>query len=230
MKHTKMVLVGGWALVLFAILFVGITMAVNALAQAQVPLYNMEKHQLFQVTAGNTAIRFFLTIYALLPLLLIPGAVGAYYLFIEKHEANMRVGMYFATIGAFALTISLLMIPSLNWHLTAYIPTLQTDLQATMIIFLKAIHSYFGLFIGDLLGLGCIFIWFLIASFVIFYDDSLPRAVGIVQLIIALICIAILSLRDAGWLPDLYNNIQIAGLMALWLFIFGIAMISLHKD
>lgn len=228
-QHTKMVLVGGWSLVLFAILFVGVTMIVNALAQVQVPLYNMEKHQLFQVTAGNAPIRFFLTIYALLPLLIIPGAVGAYYLFSEKHGAHMRVGMYFATMGAFALTISLLMIPSLNWHLTAYIPTLPEELQATMIIFLKSIHSYFGLFIGDLLGLGCIFVWFLIASSVIFYDNSLPRAVGVVQLIIAIIAMVVLGLRDAGLMPDLYNNVQVAGLMALWFFIYGIAMISLHR-
>jgi len=230
MRHTKMVLVGGWCLVLFAILFVGITLVVNALAQAQTMLYNLEKHQLFEVTAGTPTIRFLLSFYAVLPLLLIPGSVGAFYLFNEKHGANMRVGMYFATLGAFALSLSLLMIPSLNWHLTTYIPTLPQELQAAMVIILQAVHSYFGIFIGDLLGLGCLFVWFLITSFVILHDNSLPRAVGIIQLIITVLAIFILCLRDSGLLPSIYNNIQVAGLMDLWIFIFGISMISLHKD
>lgn len=230
MKHTKMVLVGGWCLVLFSILFVGITLIINALAQSQVMLYNLEKHQLFQVTAGTPTIRFLLTFYAIIPLLIVPGAVGAYYLFSEKHEANMRVGMYFATIGALCLAISLLIMPSLNWHLTTFIPTLPAATQGTMIIFLQALHSYFGIFLGDLLGLGCLFIWFLIASFVILTDDSLPRAVGIIQLIVTFLAIFVLCLRDSGLLPNIYNNIQVTGLFALWLFIFGISMISLHKD
>lgn len=230
MKHTKMVLVGGWCLVLLAILFVGITLIVNALAQAQTMLYNLEKHQLFQVSAGTGTIRFLLTFYSVIPLLIIPGAVGAYYLFSEKHGANMFVGLMFATVGSMCLAISLLIMPSLNWHLTSYIPTLSGSIQPTMIIFLQSLHSYFGIFLGDLLGLGCIFIWFLIASIVAITDDSLPRPVGIIQLIIAVLAIFILCLRDSQLLPDIYNNIQVAGLFSLWLFIYGISMISLHKD
>ncbi len=224
-----MVLVGGWCLVLFAILFVGHTLIVNALAQSQAELYNL-KNQLFQVTAGTPTIRLLLTFYALLPLLIIPGAVGAFYLFQENHGANMQVGLCFALIGTISLSVSLLMLPSLNWHLTSWIPTLPKEAQETMIVLLQAIHSYFGIFLGDLLGLGCIFIWFLITSFVILRDNSLPRVVGTIQLIIAILAIFLLGLRDSGLLPNIYNNVQVSGLFALWIFIFGISMISLHKD
>lgn len=229
LQHPKIVLVGGWCMVLFSILFVGITILINSLAATQPYLYDLGKNA-FAVQSGTPSIRFLLTFYALTPLLLVPGAVGSYYLFSEKHEANMRVGMYFATIGVTALAISLLMIPSLNWILTSYIPTLTNEVQPPIIMLLQSFHHYFGIYIGDILGLGCLLIWFFIASFVIIRDDALPRPVGSVQLLIAFLTLFILILRTLGLLPEVYNNIQIAGLISLWLFIYGISVISLHKD
>jgi len=230
LQHPKIVLVGGWCMVLFSILFVGITIIINALAITQPYLYNLSQQALFEVQQGTPAIRFLLIVYAISPLLLVPGAVGSYYLFIEKHEANMRVGMYFATIGITALTISLLMIPSLNWIVTSSIPSLAVDLRPPFIFLLQGLHNYLGIYVGDILGLGCILVWFFIASFVIIRDDALPRPVGTVQLLIAFLTLFVLLLRTSGVLPEVYNNIQVAGLLSLWLFIYGISVISLHKD
>src|SRR5262245_52304671 len=109
MKHTKMILFGGWSLVIFSILFIGLTLMLDSVVQNQPMLYGLERHALFKVMAGSNTIQTLLVLFALSPLLLIPGAVGAYYNFIDKHEANMRVGMYFATTGVIALALSLLM-------------------------------------------------------------------------------------------------------------------------
>jgi hypothetical protein len=228
-RHETMIIIGGWSLIIFSILFVGITLLIDSLTQAQTMLYGMEQHNLFKVAAGTETIRTLLVIYALLPLLLIPGAVGTFYAFIEPHEANMRCGMYFATAGALALCISLMMLPSINWHLTSYISTMSGSQQASMIIILQSLHSYLGVFIGDLLGFGCLLIWFFITSFVMLRTSVMPHAVGVIQLIIAIIATLVLALRYSGLIPDIHINMQVPAIMALWVFITGIGLISLRR-
>lgn len=228
-NHNTMILVGGWMLVIFSILFIGLTMAIDYLVQSQQLLYSMEQHRLFKVAAGSETIRFLLTIYGLLPLLLIPGAVALFYSFIHVHEANMRVGMYFATAGALALTMSNLMLPSINWHLVSYIPTLSGTNQTMMIIILQSLHTYLGVYIGDVLGFGCLLVWFFITSFVMLRDPEIPHAVGMIQIIISICAALIIALRYAGVMPEFLLNIQAPGIIALWVFISGISLISLRK-
>jgi hypothetical protein len=228
-RHTNMILIGGWSMIIFAILFIGITLLIDTLAQGQSMLYGMEQHNLFKVAAGTNSIRVLLIIYALLPLLLIPAAVGSFYTFIHLHEANMRVGMYFATAGALALSLSLMMLPSLNWHLVSYINTLPTANQSQTIILLQAIHSYFGVFVGDILGFGCLLVWFYITSFVMLRSDVMPHIVGLMQLIIAICGTLILAFRYTGLVSNLHVNIQAPAVFALWLFMCGIALVSLRK-
>lgn len=229
-KHDTMITFGGWCLVLFAILFIGLTLLIDGMAQRQAMLYSMENHNLFKVAAGSEMLRLLLTIYALVPLLLIPGAVAAFYAFIDRHEANMRVGMYFATAGAFAICLGLLLLPSLNWYLVSHIRTMATPDQIHSIIFLQALHSYFGVFVGDLLGFGCLLVWFFITSFVMLRSPVVPHAVGIILLILAILGTLVLAFRYTGLVPDTHINVQAPGIFALWIFICGITLISLRKN
>lgn len=225
-----MILVGGWMMILFSILYVGFTVFIDILIQNQPMLYDLGKQELFKVTAGSKLVRALLSFYAVVPMLLIPSAVGAYYAFIEKHEANMRVGMYFATAGALAVTLSLMMIPSINWYLASYIPALPAQEQPTLIVILKSLHSYFGIYVGDILGLGSLLVWFFISSFVTLRSAVMPRALGITLMILAVITLLVLVLRYAAIMPNIHVNIQVNGIIALWVFIFGIGLISLRKD
>jgi hypothetical protein len=228
-RHSTMILVGGWSMIIFAILFVGITLLIDSLVQQQTMLYSLENHNLFKVAASSSNVRILLTIYAVLPMLLIPGAVGAYYTFIEKYEANMRCGMYFATAGAFAISLSLLMLPSINWYLSSYIYNMPRPEQPHMIILLQSLHSYLGVFVGDLLGFGCLLVWFFITSFVMMRSTAIPHPLGIIELIIAICAALILMFRYSGLVPDSHVNMQAPGVFALWIFICGIGLISLRK-
>ncbi len=229
MKHTKMILVGGWCMVFFAILYIGITLLLDNIVQNQTMLYSLERHDLFKVMAGSGSIRALLVFFSLLPLLLIPGAVGAYYNFNDKHEANMRVGMYFATTGVIGLTLSLMMLPSINWYLGTFIPSVSGQTQAAMIVLLQSIHSYFGVFVGDMLGVGCLLVWFFITSFVTIRSNAMPHIVGTIELILAVLTAGVLILRYTGIAPNIHFNIQVGSLMALWIFVCGISLISLRK-
>ena len=114
-KQTNMILIGGWMLITFSVLYVGITLLIDHFADSQAMLYTVQHDNLFHVAEGSGMIRFLLVVYALLPLLIIPGAVGMYYSLMNTNEPASRVGMYFALMGVFALTLSIAMIPSMNW-------------------------------------------------------------------------------------------------------------------
>lgn len=229
-RHSTMIITGGWAMIIFSILFVGITLLIDNLAQVQTMPYGMEQQpHLFKVAAGTDAIRALLIIYGITPLLLIPGAVGAFYAFIDPHEANMRCGMYFATAGALALSLSLLMLPSLNWYLISFIKTMPRSSQPEMIIILQGMHSYFGVFVGDILGFGSLLVWFLITSFVMLRTAIMPHIVGVIELIIAICAAFILLLHYSNLMPNAFVNIQVPGIIALWVFICGIGLVSLRK-
>lgn len=226
MRHTKMILVGGWAMVLFALLYVGFTIWIDTIVQNQPMLYDLEQHQLFKVMAGSETIRALLAFYSVVPLLLIPAAVGGYYLFIENHEANMRVGMYFATVSAIGMTLSLMMLPSINWFFATAIPSLPATLQASMVIMLKGLHDYLGVFVGDILGLGCALVWMFICSLVALNDRVLPKIVGWIEFLLALFAAVILILQD---IFSIHLHVQVNAIIALWVFIFGIGLISLRR-
>ena len=227
-KHTTMVTLGGWAMILFAVLFVGITLSIDHLAQSQPLLYGMEQHNLFKVAVGSTMIRNLLLIYALLPLLLIPGAVGVFYTFSEKYSPNMLVGLCFATLGALALAISLLLLPSMSWQLVSYIQNMPSATQSNMILLLQSVHSYFGILVGDVLGFGCLLVWFFIVSFVMLYSN-MPRIIGLIELIITICATVILLLRFADITPTIHMMIRFPIIITLWIFICGIVLVSLHK-
>lgn len=228
--HNKMILIGGWSMIIFSVLFIGITLVIDYLIKNQPVLYTLRQHGLFETVAASESVRNLLSFYSVLPLLLIPSAVGAYYAFIDRYEANMRVGMYFATVAAIAMTISLMMIPSVNWHLATYIPTLPMAEQPSLIIILKAIHSLFGIYLGDVLGIGCLLIWFFITSIVMMRTDVMPHSVGVIEFIIALFGALVLILRYSGFIPNIHLIIQINGIISLWLFICGIALVSIRKN
>ncbi|OGT37778.1 MAG: hypothetical protein A3F11_01180 [Gammaproteobacteria bacterium RIFCSPHIGHO2_12_FULL_37_14] len=224
-----MINVGGWSLILFSILYVALTLVIDHIVQSQTMLYSLEEHRLFKVVAGSYGVRFFLTIYALLPLLLIPGAVATYYTFIEKHEANMRVGMYFATAGVIALCISLLMLPSINWHLLSHVDGMPVEIKASTIITIQALHSYFGIYVGDILGLGCLLVWFFITSLVMMRSGVVPRLLGVIEVIIAICATLLLMFRYLEETQLIYTNIQAPGFIALWIFLCGIGLLSLRN-
>jgi len=165
----------------------------------------------------------------LLPLLLIPGAVGTYYAFKEHYAANMRIAMYFTTIGVTALCMSLLMLPSLNWYLVTYILALPVTQQPSMIIILQALHCYLGVFIGDILGLGSLLVWFFITSLVMLYSRTISMVFGVILLILALCAAIVLTLWIMDYAPTIYSNVQVPGIVALWVFICGMGLISIHK-
>lgn len=229
-KHEEAIYFGGWALILFSIFYVALTLLLDHMAQSQTMIYGVEEHMILKITAGTFAARILLTLYALLPLLIIPGAIAVFYSFVENHEPFMKIGMYFAIIGSFALTLSLLMLPSLNWHLLAALSNMSGDVKMSTLATIQALHNYFGVFIGDILGVGCLLVWFFITSLTMMRSSIVPRFLGVIELIIAICATIVLIFRFFEVTQIISTNLQAPGFIALWVFLCGIGLLSLRRD
>lgn len=229
-EHNKMIVLGGWCLLIFAALFIGLPILISFFSTGQPLIYSLEDQGLFKVAGGSDAINKLLSLVAISPLFIIPGTVATYYAFHEKYEANMRVGMYFGSLGAGFLSLSLMLFPSFNWFMASYLPTFSAQTQQLAIILLKGMDSYFSIYVGDVLGLGCLLVWVFTTSIVAIKSDVLPALVGWVSLILAFIIAIILLLRYTGFIAEVYVFLQTGILFAIWFVIFGVCLISLRRD
>jgi len=230
MKHKKIIRVGGWLMLMYAAIIIGIPMLLDILTKSEHLIYSLEQYKLFAVAKGSVTIHLMLLIYALSPLLLIPGAISAYYIFLEKFAGFMHIASYFALIGIMALTFSLLMLPSVDWIVASYIQNFTVSHQNIFIVLLMALNSYLGVYIGDILGIGCLTVWFAMVSIAMIRSQIFPLFVGIFELSIASLIVIDIALRYLEISPTIYANIQVQGLIGLWLFVCGICAIKLELD
>jgi hypothetical protein len=227
MKHNNMVSVGAWSLIIFAVLLVGISIWIDFLIRNQPILFDLQAVHLFPVREGSSSIHTLLSLYAALPLLLIPAAIGTYYAFAQKYEVNMRVGVYFATAGAIALTLSLMMIPSISWHLVSAMQTLPVQDKPVIIAILQGTYNYLGRYVGDILGLGCTLVWVIMTSIVMLKSKLLPRSIALSEAVLAGIMVIVLLLHYTNIMPNIIFMIHVTSILALWAFLGGMGLMCL---
>lgn len=168
-------------------------------------------------------------IYALLPLIWIPAAVGAFHALRPQSEGTVRTGMLFAVVSAIAMIVGLMRWPSFHWELArAYVAATPSARPALEAIF-TASNSYLGNYIGEFLGELCFNIFFLLSSVAMFKPASgFPRWIGWVGIATAL----------AGLVGLFRNTTQIVApiaevnnyLLPIWMIIFGVGLVRYRPE
>jgi hypothetical protein len=163
-------------------------------------------------------------IYALLPLIWIPAAVGAFHALRRESEGTVRTGMLFAIVSAIAMIIGLMRWPSFHWELArAYAAAAPSTRPALEAIF-DASNSYLGNYIGEFLGELCFNVFFLLSSLAMFKPaSSFPRWIGWVGAATALL----------GLIGMFRNTTQIVApiaevnnyLLPVWMIILGVGLV-----
>jgi hypothetical protein len=166
-------------------------------------------------------------IYALLPMLFIPAAAGAFHALRRTNEGAVRVGSMFATISALALTIGLMRWPSFQWELAKAWMT-DPSTHATLTPVFDAANTYLGNYIGEFLGELCFSLFFLASAMAMFDKQSgFPRFVAWLGMLTAV----------AGWIGMFRNATAAVNVFAevnnyllpVWMIVFGIALIRFGR-
>ena len=167
-------------------------------------------------------------IYALLPLIWIPAAVGAFHALRSTSEGAVRAGLLFAVVSAIAMIIGLMRWPSFHWELArVYVAATPADRPALEAMF-AASNSYLGNYIGEFLGELCFSTFFLLSALAMLKRGSgFQRWVGWLGTVTAI----------AGFVGMFRNAVHAVApiaevnnyLLPIWMIIFGVSLVRYAK-
>jgi hypothetical protein len=222
-----MIVVGGVSFVVGALAFVGVFSYLAANFNYPDILDGTAAEVLPRLREGGTFMRAVWAVYAFLPLLLIPGAVGAYFA-CQASRARMTLALVVACLGALAMCLGLMRWPSIHWALAdAYSPTAAGaggDIEAVF----AGLNLYLGNYIGEFLGETMLSLFFLLSGMSMLDEARFPKWIGWSGAGFAL-------LFFIGAFRNVTGSVQIVadinnGLLPLWMIVQGGSMIWCSRD
>ena len=103
-------------------------------------------------------------IYAFLPLLLIPAAIGANRTLGKTAPGRMQGALVAAVIAAVAMFLGLARWPSVHWELARAFVAGGADVRASITAIFDGLNSYLGNYIGEFLGEAALNAFFVLSG------------------------------------------------------------------
>ena len=156
---------GGWALILAAILFIAVFSYLAATFDYPDVLDRPAAEVLPRLIALGTAGRAVWSLYALVPLLLVPAGVGVSIALRGAAPGAARTGGAFAMISGFSMMLGLLRWPSIQWELGRAYATASGTERTSIATLFAGFNAYLGNFIGEFVGELALNLFFLLTAY-----------------------------------------------------------------
>jgi hypothetical protein len=215
--------IGGLSLIAGAVAFLGVFSYLAARFHYPEVLDGRAADVLPALLATGETGRAVWAVYALLPLMWMPAAAGAFHALRAKSEGAMRLGMMFAVVSSLAMMAGLMRWPSLHWELArawAGQPSARPALEA---VFLGT-NRYLGNYIGEFLGELAVSMFFLVSALAMLKRGSgFARWIGWLGVITAVAGLIGMFRNTAGLVAPVaeVNNY----LLPLWMIVFGVSLL-----
>jgi hypothetical protein len=151
MQHIAIVRAGGLAFITGALAFVGVFSYLAANFNYPDVLEGAAAEVLPALRDGGDTMRAVWALYAMLPLLLIPGAVGAWAA-VPASRRRMTLALVLAAIASLSMCLGLMRWPSVHWALAGAYAQAQPAVQASLNVLFDGLNLYLGNYIGEFLG------------------------------------------------------------------------------
>ena len=213
---------GGWALILAAILFIAVFGYLAARFDYPDVLDRSAGEVLPRLIALGSIGRAVWSLYALIPLLIVPAGVGVTIALRDAAPGAARSGGAFAVISAFSMMLGLLRWPSIQWELGRAYATASPAERGTIDAVFAGLNSYLGNFIGEFVGELALNLFFFLTGFAMLRSARHPRAVGIAGIVVSLIGFVAMfrNVTPAVGLVADANNV----VLPLWLVTLGVTL------
>ncbi len=161
-------------------------------------------------------------LYAFLPLLLVPGAVGAYFA-CPLSRGRMTLALVAASLGAFAMCLGLMRWPSIHWALADAYSQPGTEAHSSLSAVFLGLNLYLGNYIGEFLGEVCLAAFFLLAGMSLLVEAQFPKWLGWGSIAFAFLFVvgALRNVLSAVQQIADVNNV----LLPLWMVALGVSLI-----
>jgi hypothetical protein len=226
MQYRRMIIVGGSSFVVGALAFVFVFSYLAANFNYPDVLEGTAAEVLPRLRAGGSAMRAVWALYAFLPLLLVPGAVGAYFAF-PSSRARMTLALVLAATGALAMCLGLMRWPSIHWALAEAYSQAGADTKSSLDAVFSGMNLYIGNYIGEFLGETLLAAFFLLSGWSMLQEPRFPKWLGGSG-------VGFSFLFVVGAFRNVTNAVQVVAdinnaLLPLWMIVMGAALIWFSK-
>jgi hypothetical protein len=177
---------GGFCLAGGALAFVGVFAYLAARFNYPAVLDGPAATVLPNLLATGQQGRLVWAVYALLPLIWLPGGVAAYEALAPVRRGAMRLALQFAVVAALAMMLGLMRWPSVHWHLALAFQRAAPPEQAVLAAVFDGLNTYLGNYIGEFLGELSFSVFFLLTSIVWLQSPRPARWIGWLGLVTAI--------------------------------------------
>lgn len=222
MQYRKMIIGGGVSFVVAALAFVFVFSYLAANFNYPDVLDGSAAEVLPRLRDGGWVMRAVWAVYAFLPLLLVPGAVGAYFA-CPSSRARMTLALAVASMGALAMCLGLMRWPSIHWALAESYSHAGAEARISLDAVFNGMNLYIGNYVGEFLGEMMLAAFFLLSSLSMLEEAQFPNWLGWSG-------VGFSSLFLVGAFRNVTNAVQIIadinnGLLPLWMIVMGAALI-----
>jgi hypothetical protein len=226
MQHRKMIVAGGVSFVVGALAFVLVFSYLAAKFDYPSILDGSAAEVLPRLSAGGSTMRAVWAIYAFLPLLLLPGAVGAH-LACPSSRGRMTLALVVASIGSLAMCLGLMRWPSIHWALASAYAQSGAEAKSSLDAVFTGLNLYLGNYIGEFLGEVCLAAFFLLAGTSMRDEARFPVWLswcGVVFAVLFFVGAFRNAVPAVQAVADLNN-----ALLPLWMLVLGISLVWYSK-
>lgn len=215
--------VGGWSLIAAAAGFVAVFSYLAARFNYPAVLDGSAAVVLPRLLALGEAGRAVWAVYALLPLLLVPAAIGARAALGDTAPNVMRAALVSATVAAVSMLLGLARWPSVHWELARVYATTGPDARAAIDAVFLGLNVYLGNYIGEFVGELALNAFFMLVGFAWLRSTETRRWLGVGGIVVGAI----------GWASAFRNVTSVVDpvaevsnyLLPAWLIVLGVALI-----
>jgi len=229
MQYRKVIVAGGISFVVGALAFVFVFSYLAANFDYPNVLDGSAAEVLPRLREGGSVMRAVWAIYAFLPLLIVPGAVGAYFA-CPSSRGRMTLALLVASLGALAMCLGLMRWPSIHWALAEVYSQAGTETRSGLDAVFNGLNLYLGNYIGEFLGEITLAAFFLLSGLSMLDEARYPKWLGWSGVGFSLLFLAGAFRNVASvvqFIADANN-----GLLPLWMIVLGTALVwySKHPD
>ena len=213
-----MIIAGGASLIVAAAAFVVVFAYLAATFNYPDILEGSAADVLPRLRAGGTAMRAVWAIYAFLPLLLVPGAVGAFFACPSSRE-RMTFALILASIASFSMSLGLMRWPSVHWALASAYAEGMSETRSSIEALFDGLNLYLGNYIGEFLGEAALAFSFLLTGRSLLNEVRYPKWLGWSGVTFSLLFLV-------GAFRNIETSVQVTAdannvLLPLWLIALG---------
>ena len=226
MRDRLMIATGGLSFVVGALAFVAVFSYLAATFDYPAILEGSAGEVLPRLRGGGSLMRATWALYAFLPLLLIPGAVGAY-LACPASRGRMMLALVAACLGALAMCLGLMRWPSIHWALADAYAQSNADAQGSLAAVFRGLNLYLGNYIGEFLGELCLGVFFLLSGLSLVAETRFPKWLGWSGAAFAVLFLAG-ALRNVTPVVQPVADVNNV-LLPLWMIVLGASLVWRSK-